>query len=931
MMTDQSFKFRRTLLSSALLLAGIGLFSSPLSWAQQTSKSETAKEQDIEVIQVTGSFRDSLSNALNQKRAADSAVDAILAEDIADFPDLNLAESLQRIPGVAISRAAGEGRQISVRGLGPEFTRIRINGMEAVSTSGGTDQIGGANRGRGFDFNTFSSDLFSSLTVRKTASADVEEGSLGATVDLRAARPFDYDGFTFAASGQLGYNDLSEKSDPKASFLISDIFADGTMGALFSASYSERSLLDQGASTVRWANVNDFGRFKGDSKAAELDKINAAFRPRLPRYDSYTHEMERLGLSGALQFKPNDDTKFDLDLLYAKTDASRNEVFMQGILNTGANRPTTTTAATLNTGAMNVLDYFIDDTNSMTYGRFENTTIRAENRYDELGTDFFQVTLNGSHQLNDQLKLEGLIGSTSSKFDNPIQTTLVMEKTGVDFSYDYRGAYRDDPLLTFGDAIRQTSGWTSNSVRLRPLGAENSFDTAELNLSWLVNDVWTLKTGVHYKKFSFDTYEGRRSTENGAGVVYTADLIKSYDSGLGANPIWLVPDFAAIDAKYNIYSNSGAFAVSRDNRRPDNYSAEESTAGLYLMASFSTELQSMPFWGNFGARQVDTDQSSTAWAVVGGKPTQITTEHEYQEFLPSLNLNYEPFEDVIVRFGYAQVMARAGLSSIRPDASVSVSGGTRTVSGGNPRLEPTKAKTYDLGLEFYFSDESMLGLALFRKDINSHVQNLRETKTFTATGLPLQLAIDACNAGPGYGNANGCDENTDWQVTTPLNGPGGDLTGFEVSYQLPFTFLPDFWNRFGFIGNLTQVKAEMDYVNQTGVVVATRDLQGLSRNTVAATLYYEHEALNGRVSLAKRDRYLTTAVGRDGNDMEGTNATTNVDASLSYALSEQWKLTFEALNLTNEVDDQWVDDVGDRLTYVHETGRQYYLGVQYKF
>ena len=122
-----------------------------------------------------------------------------------------------------------------------------------------------------------------------------------------------------------------------------------------------------------------------------------------------------------------------------------------------------------------------------------------------------------------------------------------------------------------------------------------------------------------------------------------------------------------------------------------------------------------------------------------------------------------------------------------------------------------------------------------------------------------------------------------------------------------------------------------EYVNVAGAVLATRDLQGLSRNTVAATLYYEHEALNGRVSLAKRDRYLTTAVGREGNDMEGTNATTNVDASISYALSDQWKLTFEALNLTDEVDDQWVDSSGNRLTYYHSTGRQYYLGAQYKF
>ncbi len=912
----------------ALALAIAGCTSVVSVSAQETAETKQAEER-IEVIEVKGSFRDSLSNALNQKRQSDGAIDAILAEDIADFPDLNLAESLQRIPGIAISRAAGEGRQISVRGLGPEFTRVRINGMEAVSTSGGTDQIGGANRGRGFDFNTFSSDLFSSLTVRKTASADVEEGSLGATVDLRAAQPFDYDGFTFAASGQMGYNDLSEKSDPKTSFLVSNIFADGKVGALFSASYSERQLKDQGASTVRWNNVNDFGSYQGDNAAPELDEINNAFRPRLPRYDSYTHDMDRLGLSSSFQFRPNEDTKIDLDVLYAKTDATRNEVFLQGILNAGANRPTSATAASGNTGVMNVVDYFIDDTNTMTYGSFENATIRAENRFDELSTEFLQYNLSLKQHLTDDLSMDAMIGTAKSEFDNPVQTTLVAEKRGVEFAYDYRGGNRESPALTYGAGVFDPTGWTSNSVRLRPLGAENSFDTAELNFTYLLTDNITLKAGLHYKDFSFETYEARRQTENGAGIVYTPDRLKEYNSGLGSQPVWLVPDFAAIDAQYDIYSNTGAFVVSADFRRPDNYSAEEETLGAYLQLGFDTDIADMPLRGNIGLRQVNTDQSSTAWATFATTPTQITAEHDYNELLPSLNLALEPWDDVIVRFGAAEVMARAGLGSIRPDVSVSVSGGSRAVSGGNPQLEPTKAQTYDLGFEFYFSDESMLGVAFFFKDIDSHVQTLRETKAFTATGLPIQAAIDACTAGPGY-NAD-CNENVDWQVTTPLNGPGGDLKGMEVSYQLPFTFLPEFWNRFGFIGNYTYVDAQMDYISAAGVVQATRDLNGLSKNTSAATIYYEHEALNARVSMAKRGKYLTTAIGRDNNDMEGTNATTNVDASVSYALNDNWKISFEALNLTDEVDDQWVDSAGNRLTYYHETGRQYYLGAQYKF
>ena len=159
---------------------------------QQDSGSAPAGEEakDLEGVTVTG-FRGSLERALDIKRGEVGVVDAIVAEDIADFPDLNLAESLQRIPGVSIARDAGEGRQISVRGLGPDFTRVRINGMEALTTTGGTDSSGGANRGRGFDFNVFASELFNSLKVRKTASAEVEEGSLGATVDLQTARPFD--------------------------------------------------------------------------------------------------------------------------------------------------------------------------------------------------------------------------------------------------------------------------------------------------------------------------------------------------------------------------------------------------------------------------------------------------------------------------------------------------------------------------------------------------------------------------------------------------------------------------------------------------------------------------------------------------------------------------------------------------------------------
>src|SRR4029453_13743214 len=215
------------------------------------SAAAAGSEASLGEVIVTG-YRQSLAVALDRKKIANGTEDVIMADDIADFPDLNLAESLQGVPGVVCAGDAGEGRQISVRGLGPQFTRVRINGMEAMSANGGTDAAGGTNRDRSFDFNTSDSELFNAVTIRKSSSSEVEEGSLGATVDLRSARPFDYDGFTVVRSGQGTYNDIEEDGNPRGALLISNTWADGKFGALLSAAYTKRQLLDEGASTVRW-------------------------------------------------------------------------------------------------------------------------------------------------------------------------------------------------------------------------------------------------------------------------------------------------------------------------------------------------------------------------------------------------------------------------------------------------------------------------------------------------------------------------------------------------------------------------------------------------------------------------------------------------------------------------------------------------------
>lgn len=891
---------------------------------------QNSQDGTVEEILVTGSYRASLATALDTKRSAANAVDSIKAEDIADFPDNNLAESLQRLPGVAISRSGGEGKGISVRGLGPDYTRVRINGIEAISTTGGTDAVGGTNRGRGFDFNTFSSDLFSSLTVNKTAMASIEEGSLGATVDLKSAQPFDYNDFVLTASAQGGYNDSSEEVDPSASFLISNVFADGTLGALFSVSYSERTVRDEGSSTVRWDNASNqrFGSLNGNAIDA-THEANAAFRPRIPRYDSFNHDISRLGASTSFQWRPTDVTEVSLDVLYAKHEANRQEVFMEASLNGTHNN------------SVNINDYAIQG-NSLAYADLSNVRLLAENRYDEMETEFHQATINVKHDFSDKLKGSFTIGTVKSEYDNPLQNTAITRADGQNFSYDFRDGKKGD--FVFGSGAYEGSSWYLTEMRQRPQGSTNEFNNVLFDLEYAINDVLTVKGGLNYKKFEFSTFEQRLKSEAapagannvtvGGSTIARIDpqYLFNYNSGLGSGGAWLIPNRGAIASDFSIFDRGYNF------HNPNTFNSEEETTGGFVQLDFDTTFGDTPIRGNIGLRHYSTEQSTSGW--LAGQ--QIWVDHKYDDILPSANLSIEPIENVIIRMAYSEGIARAGLGSIKADTSVSVAGSNLSVSGSNPFLEPTKAKSYDVGIELYFDNESALAMTLFRKDLDSQVQTYRTTKPFqeiisgyspSEQAVLTNLANTQCDAQIAIGNVSAADCNTNavWNYSVPLNAPGGDLYGFEISYQTPFTFLPGFLSNFGFIGSFTYVKGEIQYLDGDGNVELVSDLENMSINTSSATLYYEQDKFNARVSMADRSGYITNARGRNNNSAEGTRGTINVDASAGYQLNDNWKVTFEALNLTDEADDQWVDSNDGRLSYYHKTGRQYYLGVQYKY
>ncbi|WP_205028313.1 TonB-dependent receptor [Oleisolibacter albus] len=923
--------FKKGALRVPELMAGVSVAALAVVALGPAAQAQVADASgSLEEVVVTG-FRGSLNAAIDAKRNSADVVDVIKAEDIADFPDNNLAESIQRVPGVTIARDAGEGRQISVRGLSSDFTRVRINGMEALTTTGGTDSSGGTNRGRGFDFNVFASELFNSITVRKTASAEVEEGSLGATVDLQAARPFDYDDMTFVVSGQGGYNDLSEKVDPRGAVLVSNTWADGTFGALFSAAYTKRRILEEGHSTGRWDNGTSNGGFNAASSPTGISTtdLRSAFHPRLPRYGRLTHEQERLGLTGALQWQPAERTLFNLDVMYAKMDSTRQEDFLEAI---SFSRP----ASQGGKPQTIVKAGERDSRNNLVYGVFDDVDIRSESRYDEMTTEYTQYVLSGEHEFSDSFKVRALAGYAKSDYSNPIQTTVTIDRLNSDnYSWDYRG---DDrlPQLSYGYDVTNPANYTFGSgseIRLRPQWVENTVKTGTLDADYEVNEMFTLSSGLSWKTYKFDSRALRRQSETtvpglpaGTTLADLTTLVDGFGKNLdvpGGTPTrWVIPDIDAFNRLLGIYSNTGTFAlVQNSSALGDTRSVEEEDQGAYVQGNFELELFGRPFHGNAGVRYVKTKQTSTGYQFVGSTPVQVTADRSYDDWLPSVNLVLDVTDDILVRAGWAKVMARPGLGSVTPGGSVNISGAQRSVTSGNPEIEPFRATTYDLGFEWYFAKESLLSIGLFYKDIDTFVQSLSESRPFTTSGLPLSLL-----------DGTGLTGSEDFVFTRPVNTEGGPLKGVEISFQTPFSFLPEPFSNFGTILNYTYVDSEIDYLRgSSSTATVTQTLTGLSKHAYNATLYYEDDAFSARVSAAYRDDYLTRVPGQNNNDVEGTKGTLSIDMSTSYRITEQLKVTLEALNLTDEFNDQYVDTAGDRVYVYHHTGRQFYLGFQYTY
>jgi TonB-dependent receptor len=969
-------------ISGAALAAALAW--TPVAIAQDAPAADPAAQEspatDEPEIVVQG-FRASLNSALNQKRNETAAVDSIVAEDIGKFPDSNLAESMQRVPGVALTRGdGGEGRNIAVRGLGSGFTRVRINGMEGTAQTGSSDIYGAGNSGRSFDFNVFPTEIFSSLSVRKTTSADVEEGSLGATVDLKAPKPLDFaKDFVLSATARGVYNTISKQVDPRASLLVSKKLGD-SWGILASIAYQRRNIREVGYSAVDILSANTNGLdpdgaagpaaiqpfctpigftpvspavgTKGATatlcstnnprtstlaayntvanlRRADLPNTpgSGAFLPRLPRYVNSEQDTTRIGGTLTVQFSPDDDTDISVDALYSRYDVERRDNYILGL---SFGRSVTNNGQPM----VSVRDIEFDQNGSLVYGLFDGVDVRSEGLVDHWISDFKQGNLNFRHRFTDKFEMTMFFGINQSVWWGPKRFQTFMDAIDTDnFSVDFRDG-EATPIISLAD------GTVLGGFSFQGKPSKNQTDnlTAEVNTDWDVDQGLKLKIGAQYRRSDYNAFNSSpytadtivRALPAGTNLASITRQISGLDElfGRGAPASW-----AAIDPdKWDGVFDFDSVRFCRTECGAGASRIREEIKSAYVMTTFDTE-DALPvkIRGDIGVRYVRTDMLAAGYisvaAPAGSTPTNLRGQYAqvlrgYDDWLPSGNVAIEPVENVILRLSAAKVLSRPELGQLAPTSGITAT--TRTGNINNPYLDPIRADTFDAALEWYFKPGSLLSVAYFKKNIKTYIQRVTSQIPFNQLGLPDALLANT-NTAP----------TEIFTIGQPVNTPGGPLEGIEVNAQVQLDFLPGFLGNFGILANYTHVTSTIQYVlasvNGVPTVTTTADLIGLSKNTASGTLFYEDSKFSIRATGSYRDRYIRGIPASPGSNLQGNSPNLFVDASASYAITDNIKVILEAQNLTDERNNLYIDSTRKDTLFQTRIGRTFNFGVNFQF
>lgn len=882
------------------------------------------------------------------KRRTPSPIDILTEDEIARSGALSLGDALRGLPGAAAVSDGGETRQIAIRGVASRFTRVRINGMETLATFGGANAGGGTNRGRAFDYNVFAADLFRQIRLQKTASADVDEGSLGATVDIQTRSPFDLRDKSVLLFAEETWNSRANRSAPRGSIVAARRLADDRLGVLVSAAWSRRYAVDAGSTAGGWqsgeALYPGFGATRG---GASLSEINAALHARIPRLELMTAAQSRLGLTAALDWRPSDRTRASLDLLYATLRSKRNEFLLESFTfrTAGACSPTAPPVCGLNgVTAINPVLRTGDGPPVLIAGTFDGVDVKSEARYDQLDTIFRQATLSVTHKLNNGVEATMLAGFSRSDFSNPIQNTLHLDQYGVNgFVYDFRD--RAHPHVGYGDAVLDRAWpWTLSEFREDPNWVDNSYKTVGVDLRGAAGG-YEWRAGVLHKDYRTEGVTLSRSNGTIANVnptipatlaaVSLTDYVRLVGAGASFGALappaqWVSPDvIRGFDLLRQACGQMAcnAFRLGPEPVAATNYAIGERDEAAYVLLSRPRQ-SGRRFWGDVGLRLARTGQDSAGSQVqADGTLKPVVARRDYDDLLPSANLVWEPMQDLSLRLGAARVMVRPDLRSLRPGFAISTTS-LKAISAGDPNLRPTHAENLDLAVEWLGPDGAAVSVAAYHKSIASIVQTtISQPAPFSANpyGLPDSVAVLAC------GGVAGCDPALPiWQFLRPANTGRARLNGLELSAAAPLGASGSVLARWRLQGSLAYARSTVRYRLPSGQIEPIHDALGGPRFVGALALTYDGPRLDARASLSHRGRYLSAVPALTGGDAEGVAALTSVDASARYRLSSQITLTADAANLTDAVIRQFIDR-SEIPNYQHRTGREFRLGLRYRY
>jgi iron complex outermembrane recepter protein len=883
---------RSTLIGTAVAIALFG--RNDPGYAQAASDSGAGND-GLEEIVVRG-IRASLRESLDTKRNASTIVDAISAEDVGKFPDKNLAEALQRVPGIVINREFGEGERVSLRGTAPNLTRTLLNG-HALATADWfiLDQL---NSTRSFNFLMLPSDIIGQVAVYKSPQADFDEGGIGGTIDVVTRNPLDLDPFTAYGSLQAAYTELSDKTNPQASGLLSWKNEAGTLGILGAAVYQKREIRRDGVEVLGYE----------DSPGAGTTLI-----PSLIGSALFQQERVRKGGNLGVQFRPSDTFEANLTGLYSRFNADNiNENFLAW--GTRALSDGGTLSNTTMVGDTAVAGRIASPTNGTTgFGVVYDAIDRHANattRNIDLDSKF---TLSSTWQAHFKVGFTDADGNTDSQ-------PFVEFGAPAAFSYDLRGK---SPSVTFEnidpsnpsdlDLIFGSLHQIKNSDQETYAYADTTFQvdmgmfkSVKLGAKYSDHDRETIFNATTYGGFFVPLNTtgcgGQCSASFFAGGPTPNDFLENISGPGTLSSYWQVNRDVVNSTLFDAFANT----AGRIPYPQQQFAVTEKAYAGYVMGNLEGE----SWKGNLGVRVVKTDQTSSGALIkpdgqvtnAFGNFDPVTVDRSYTDVLPSLNVAYNLQEDLILRFALAKVMARPDFTDIAPRASLNL--GALTGSSGNPNIDPYRANQADVSVEYYADRNSVLAVALYYKDVKSFITDSVVTQTFPIqTGTPSALCTPT-----GTANVFNCP----FTVNVRSNGGGGKIKGAEFSATQPI------WGGFGVQGNYTYTDAEADNGDP---------LQGTSKNQFNIAGYFENQRFSTRLAYTYRSDFFVTF---DRSTKLNQKALESLDASASVNLTDNVALTFDGVNLTDEKIEQYASDEF-RPRAIYDNGRIYFAGVRVKF